>query len=108
MITYGLGNPPLIRDLRTDHPGVNQTWDAGDAGAGSTFSVILQNLDRLMARGPLGGYLPEPTKSILVMSPRKVPQAEALFRGYSLKVVTGSRYLGGSMWTEVAHDRWLA
>ena len=32
-------------------------------------------------------------KSILVVSPRNVPRAEAFFRGCRLQIVTGSRFL---------------
>ena len=32
MIAYGIGVPPLIRDLRRDHPYVTQPWYADDAG----------------------------------------------------------------------------
>ena len=60
-----------------------------------------------MVKGPPRGYFPEPTKSILVMSPRNFPLAEAFFQGYVLHVVTGSRYLGGFVGTEAAHDQWL-
>ena len=47
--------------------------------------------------GPARGYFPEPTKSILVVSEKNVPRANAYFRGMGIKVVTGSRYLGGYM-----------
>ena len=60
-----------------------------------------------MVRGPLWGYFLEPTNRILVMTPGKVPQENAFFRGYGLKVVTGSRYLGIFVGTEAAQDQWL-
>ena len=49
----------------------------------------------LQARGPPRGYLPEPTKSILFVAPKNLARAEEFLRGMGLKVVTGSRYLGG-------------
>ena len=36
-----------------------------------------------------------------------ISHREAFFRGYSLQVMTQSRYLGGFVETEVAQDRWL-
>ena len=60
-----------------------------------------------MVRGPPCGYFPEMTKSILVVSPWNVPRAEAFFRGYGLEIVTGSRYIGGFMWSKAAQDLWL-
>ena len=101
MITYDLGLLPLIRDLRTAHPSVNQPWYPDDSGEGGTFTGIQQHLDDLMVQGPLQGYFPEQNKSILVVSPWNSPRAEAFFRGYVLKIVKGIRYLGGFMGAEV-------
>ena len=94
MIAYGLGILPLIRDLRTAHPRVTKTWYADDSRAGGTFKGIQQHLDELMVQGPPQGYLPEPTKSILVIYPQNVPSAEDLFHRKGLQIVMGSRYLG--------------
>ena len=60
-----------------------------------------------MVIGPPWGYFSEPTKSILFMSPRNILWEEAFFRGYGLKVVMGSWYLGGFVGTEVAQAHWL-
>ena len=57
-----------------------------------------------MLRGPPQGYFTDPTKSILVVSPRNVPRAETFFCGYRLEIVTGGIYLGGFVGTEVAQD----
>ena len=60
-----------------------------------------------MVQGPPWGYSPDPTKSILVVSLRNVPQAKDLFWGYRLQVVMGSWYLGGFVGTEISQDWWL-
>ena len=65
------------------------------AGAGGTFEVIRHHLDNLMVRGPPRGYFPELIKSVLVVSPRNVLQAQAFFGGYGIHIVTGSRNLRG-------------
>ena len=49
----------------------------------------------LKLRGTDQGYYTEPTKSILVVAERNVPRAKEYFRGMGIRVVTGSRYLGG-------------
>ena len=49
----------------------------------------------------------EPTKSILVVSTYKLLLEEAFFRGYSLKIVTGSRYIGGFVGMKAIQVRWL-
>ena len=89
------------------HPGVNQSWYADDAGAGSTFDEIRRHLDDLMVREPPHSYFPDPTKSILVMSHRNVPRAEAFFVGYRLKIVTGSRYPVGFVGIKASQHYWL-
>ena len=62
----------------------------------------------MQARGPPRGYLPEPTKSILVVAPRNVSRAEDFFQGMGIKVVTGSCYLGGFVGDWEVENRWLA
>ena len=77
--------------MREAHPGVTQPWYADYSGVGSTF----------------GGIRSELAKSILVVSPRNVLQAEAFFRGYGLQIMTGSRYLGGFVGSKAVQDCWL-
>ena len=54
------------------HPRVTQTWYADDVGAGGKFQNILEHFRDLQARGTARGYYPEPTKSILVVSPGNI------------------------------------
>ena len=95
MITYGIGVLPLNRELREAHPRVTQPWYADDAGAGVTFIDVQAHFQDLQARGPARGYYPESTKSILVVAPGNITQAEEHFRGLGIWVVTGHQYLGG-------------
>ena len=95
MITYGIRVLPLIRVLQVDHPRVYQPWYADDAGAGGSFTDILAHFKDLQLKGTARGYFPEPTKSILVVSEKNVPRANAYFRGIGMKVFTGSRYGSG-------------
>ena len=104
MIAYGLRILPLIWYLRTDHPGVTQPWYAGEPLAGGTLDEICKHLYYLMLRGPPQRYFPDPTKRILVVSPRNVPRSEAFFCGYGLKIETGGRSRGGFVGSEAAQD----
>ena len=61
----------------------------------------------LQLKGPARGYFPEPTKSILVVSEKNVPRANAYFRGMGVKVVTGIRYLGGYIGEREAEAKWV-
>ena len=79
MVAYGLGILPLIRELQKAHTGVTQPWYADGAGADGIFELIRRHLNELMVQGPPRGYLSELTKSVLVVSLRNVPRAEAFF-----------------------------
>ena len=95
MIAYGIGILPLIWELREAHPRVTQPWYADDAGAGGTFADVQAHFQDLQAWGPVRGYYPEPTKSILVVTPGNVARAKEHFRGMGIRVVTGHSYLRG-------------
>ena len=61
-----------------------------------------------MTTGPVRGYFPEPTKSILTIKPAMVEQAKARFDNLRFEVVTGTRYMGGFIGTtadESSHIR---
>ena len=62
---------------------------------GGTFQQIQEHFQDLQLRGPDHGYYPEPTKSILFVSPGNVARVEEHFWGLGITVVTGHQYLGG-------------
>ena len=81
MIAYGIGVLPLIREVWDAHPRVTQPCYADDAGAGGGRSSWCRRTSGICRRGgPARGYYPEPTKSILVVAPGNVAQAEEHFR----------------------------
>ena len=108
MIAYGIGVLLLIRELQGAHPRVTQPWYADDTGSGGKFPHILVHLRDLQARGPPRGYFPELTKSILVVAPTNVAQAEDFFREMGLKGATGRRYLGGFIGKREPDKSWKA
>ena len=50
---------------------------------------------QLLSRGPDFGYFPQPAKTVLVVGPSFVNQATSMFSDLGIKVVSGSRFLGG-------------
>ena len=77
-------------------------------GRGMTFEHILAQFKDLQPRGTPRGYFPEANKSILFVSPRNVPREEEFFLWMGVKIVTGSRYLGGFVGDRAAEDIWMA
>ena len=71
------------------------------------FQQILEHFWDLQARGPARGYYLEPTKSVLVVAPGNLSQAEEHFRGLGIRVVTGHRYLGGYIRDREVEGSWL-
>ena len=55
MIAYGIGVPPLIRELRGAHPRVTQPWYVYNAGAGGKLEHILAHLRYLQVWVPPRG-----------------------------------------------------
>jgi hypothetical protein len=76
MFAYGIGILPLIRQLKAEFPHVDQSWYADDAGAGAKFDKIERFFRRLCKIGPLFGYYPEPTKSILIVRQHNLEEAQ--------------------------------
>ena len=94
MILYGIGILPLTLQLKATVPSALQLWYADDAAAGDNFNKITKVFSLLLTKGPARGYLPKLTKSILVVKPAMVDQAEARFNHLGFQAMTGTRYLG--------------
>ncbi len=107
MFCYGIGILPLIRQLKSEFPKVFQLWYADDGGTGGNFQSIKALFQRLQEKGPEYGYYPEPTKSILVVSPENAEQAKFEFGDMGFKVVTGNRYLGSFLGDSSKRDEWI-
>ena len=75
MFAYGIGMMPLMRQLKAKFPQVEQPWYADDAGADAKFDEIERFFRRLCEIGPLFGYYPEPTKSILIVRQHNLEEA---------------------------------
>ena len=93
MFMYAIGTLPLIRSLHNPSHWT-QVWYADDASAGGSLRDICDWFSLLCSRGPAFGYFPEPSKSFVVGEHCR-SEAEALFQGLGVHVVTGHRYLGG-------------
>ena len=94
MMLYAVAVLPLIRSLRA--PGKwTQNWYADDSSCVADLCSLRAWYEELSRKGPDYGYLPEPSKTVLVVGPSDVQQASALFSDLGNKIVSGRRFLGG-------------
>ena len=78
MTMYALGTLPLIQSLQEEE--ATQIWYADDASAGGQVAQLCKWWERLTATGPLFGYLPNSSKSWLVVKSQRLQKAKDLFR----------------------------
>jgi hypothetical protein len=74
MVAFGIAVMPLIRQLKLEVHQVHQAWYADDAAAATDFTSIKIFMERLIELGPVYGYYPEASKSILVVWKQTKPQ----------------------------------
>ena len=107
MIAYGIDILPLVCELRAAHPQVTQPWYAYDAGLEGNFKALQDHMQEIMVRGHLRGYFPDPTKSILAVSPRNVQRMEVHSSGMGVRMVTESCYLGAFIGNPELDKSWI-
>uniref|UniRef100_A0A8D8WJ63 Reverse transcriptase domain-containing protein n=1 Tax=Cacopsylla melanoneura TaxID=428564 RepID=A0A8D8WJ63_9HEMI len=98
MLFYGVGIMPLIDKLMSTE--WVQNWYADDSACIGKLRMIRKWFDLLRSKGPNFGYYPEPNKSYLVVKPEYQEEAETVFEGLNVNVVTGTRFLGGVIGNE--------
>ena len=63
-------------------------YGTGDASGCDTIHRLKAWYDELLAKGPLYGYYPSPTKCIVVVKPEKIELALKIFKGTGIDVTT--------------------
>ena len=54
--------------------------------------------ERLLVRGPLYGYFPQPKKCVLIVKPEKEASAKEMFKNTGIEITTvGKRHLGAAL-----------
>ena len=107
MPLHGLASLPLIRKLNTECRLHRHLWYADDCGTGATFDDLEKYFDLSKVHSPSYGYTPQPYKCILSTSYRNLSSANSKFERYGMKVVSGSRYLGGFIGSPILWSDWL-
>ena len=99
MPMYAIGILPLIRKLKRAH--AKQVWYADDATCGGRLQRVKAWRDQLNKAGPAFGYLPNSSKTWLVVKETKKAEAEALFNGTGINITCqGGQLLGSAVGTE--------
>jgi hypothetical protein len=92
MVMYGLALLPLIDRLRPPEEGDwTQSWYADDGQAVGRFSKLRLWWDELVALGPVYGYYPRASKTVLIVKrPEEMQAAEEAFAGTGVRIATGA------------------
>lgn len=107
MVAYGLTTVPLIKHLRELEPEVLQPWYADDGAMGGPASKVGRLMEKLQELGPLRGYYPEASKSVLVSHPVDRRAAERALSSFNFQYRDGTRYLGGFVGTAATREEWI-
>ena len=95
---------------------MKQNWYADDSACFAKLHLLKEWLDILMIEGPKFGYFPEPDKSYIVIHPDFIQEAQTVFDGMGVQIVTGRKLLGGFIggkddtviWMEKKIERWVS
>jgi hypothetical protein len=105
MPLYALAITPLIRRLQGE---AKQIWYADDAQATGSLHDLRRWWDKLVSLGPKFGYFANPSKTILVVKPEKLSQANEIFAGTGISFAEGARDLGAAIGTTKFIEKYLA
>ena len=94
MMLYAVAILPLIRALKNPKGWIQNCY-ADDSACVATLPSLHAWFSRLLSRGPDFGYFPRPAKTVLVVGPSFVNQSTSMFSDLGIKIVSGSRFLGG-------------
>jgi len=100
MMMYAVAVLPLIHSLEDFHQWI-QNWYTDDSSCIGELSSVMRWFDRLLSDGPAYRYFPEPCKTVLVVQPSDMQETTDMFHDLGVRVVSGSRFLGGFVGGEV-------
>ena len=107
MITYRIGIIPLIKNLKWKIPDVKHPWYADNVRALGTSATLEKYFDSLTCQGPVWGYHPDPTKSVLIVRLENLEAGRVFIRRHRFRVRMGARYLWGYIGNNKSKRNWL-
>ena len=106
MAMYAIAVNPLICQLKRNS--TKQIWFADDATAGGKLADIREWWDQLVKVGPDYGYLPNASKTCLIMKEGLEDQAKSAFDGTHVSITSeGKKYLRSSLGTETFTEEYV-
>ena len=106
MQSYAIGNLPFIRKLKQPSKWI-QNWYADDGSCLGPFHSLVEWLKIVQDEEPKHGYFNETSKNIVIVAPQFKEQAQALFQEFGIQVLTGHRFLGSFVGSELDQNEWL-
>ena len=104
MAMYAIGIRPLINTLQeeTDQAECQQVWYADDSSAAGKLLEMKKWWDILNRKGPMFGYFPKPSKTVLIIKNiEDLDTAREIFGDTGVKItITGERHLGAVIGSE--------
>ena len=91
MVMYALGIKPIIYAASR----AKKIFYADDGAGAGTLRDVFDWWNYLNFEGPNYGYFPKPAKTILIVKPEKLHEAQQIFGHAGIQITTGgSKYLG--------------
>jgi len=107
MVIYGVALTPLTEMVRKMLPDTLQAWYANDSSFGGTAPHIAAAMQAILEKGPVRGYFPKPSKSILICNPAVRATVQAELGEFSFQYEDGYRHVGGFIGTQEAKTLWI-
>ena len=108
MAMYALAITPLIHQLRSSCPCVQQVWFADDATGSSTCSNLKSWWNKLSSYGPAFGYHPNASKTYLVVKQEHMTNAQELFADTDVHItIHGKRHLGAAIGSRTFTEEYI-
>ena len=111
MAMYAIGIRPLIDKLhdQTDSTQCQQVWYADDSTAAGRIKEIKKWWDISFVTGPKYGYVPKPSKTVLIVKDREFyDEAVKTFESTGIKVtLTGERHLGAVIGSQECRKEYI-
>jgi len=96
---YSVATLPLVCEMKRPAEEGPEAWFANDSAKVEDLQPVRDWWDELQRRGPLRGYHPNGKKSKLVVRAGCEERAREVFGDTDMEIVSGTRYMGGFVWT---------